>query len=405
MKKYLYGFVCLVLLLSNSDLAYGQRPVGQQLKTYRPASQAEAEAGTEAALRSFSPLRVRQGAAATITAQLGAAYDTEAELAALFGAMQGTHTYSETIGGCPTCLDTVDGNDITVNDIAFVSKSVQVDSGTTDGTTASKLVDSTQNLLTTASIGDVVHNTTNDTYASVTAVDSNTQLSLSADIMTTGEVYTISSWWTLQYQATLSNKAESDPAVVAPDTNRYKNGVLQLSSLKIPSDTASPPTACIEGEVYRETDTNITYIATVSGNPCTWTAFQGNEGTASINTTGTIQGRGVPLSYDASQTLTAATHRAALVRLTVAGEIMMWDCTSSNLGDFVTLWARDAEKIEVVPAAGDQFFLFDGTGIGVDDELDMAATAGTKVTLYCFAENEWHVYSETSACADGGAAD
>lgn len=51
-----------------------------------PASQAEAEAGTEAALRSWSPVRVFQAIAAKITAQLGAAYDTSAELAALFAA-------------------------------------------------------------------------------------------------------------------------------------------------------------------------------------------------------------------------------------------------------------------------------------------------------------------------------
>ena len=119
----------------------------------------------------------------------------------------------------------------------------------------------------------------------------------------------------------------------------------------------------------------------------------------------TIQGRAKFLSYDAAQTLTAAVHNGALVRLTVAGEITLWDCETANVGDFITLWARDAEKIEVVPASGDQFFLFDGTGITADDELDMAATAGTKVTLMCTADDSWSVITETAACADGGAAD
>ena len=66
-----------------------------------------------------------------------------------------------------------------------------VDSGTTDGVSANKLVDSTQNFLTTVTVGDVVYNTTDGTYAFVTAIDSDTQLSISADIMASGEVYRI----------------------------------------------------------------------------------------------------------------------------------------------------------------------------------------------------------------------
>jgi hypothetical protein len=111
------------------------------------------------------------------------------------------------------------------------------------------------------------------------------------------------------------------------------------------------------------------------------------------------------LSYDAAQTLTAATHNGAMVMMTVADEVTMWDCTSSTIGHFVTLWARDAEKIEVVPATDDQFYLFNGTGIGANDELDIPATAGTKVTLMCTAANEWRVAFETATTTDGGAAD
>ena len=68
-----------------------------------------------------------------------------------------------------------------------------VDSGTTDGTTASKLVDSTQNFVTTVTIGDIIHNTTDGTFAEVTAIDSDTQLSLDADIMVSGEAYVVQS--------------------------------------------------------------------------------------------------------------------------------------------------------------------------------------------------------------------
>jgi hypothetical protein len=63
-------------------------------------------------------------------------------------------------------------------------------SGTTDGVTASKLVDSTASF-TTNIVGYIVYNTTDSTVATVTAVDSATTLSLSADIMASGEAYTI----------------------------------------------------------------------------------------------------------------------------------------------------------------------------------------------------------------------
>lgn len=67
----------------------------------------------------------------------------------------------------------------------------EVDSGTTDGTTANKLIDSGQNFTSTVSVNDIVFNTTDTTFAKVTAVDSDTQLTLDADIMVSGEAYSI----------------------------------------------------------------------------------------------------------------------------------------------------------------------------------------------------------------------
>lgn len=66
-----------------------------------------------------------------------------------------------------------------------------VDNGTTDGVATNKLIQSGQNFVTTVTVGDVVYNTTDGTYALVTAIDSDTQLSISADIMASGEVYRI----------------------------------------------------------------------------------------------------------------------------------------------------------------------------------------------------------------------
>lgn len=63
-------------------------------------------------------------------------------------------------------------------------------SSTTTGTTANKLVDSTASF-TSNLLGYIVYNTTDSTVATVTAIDDDKTLSLSADIMASGEAYTI----------------------------------------------------------------------------------------------------------------------------------------------------------------------------------------------------------------------
>lgn len=67
-----------------------------------------------------------------------------------------------------------------------------ITTSTTDGTTSDKLVDSTVNFSSLGvAAGDKVRNTTDDTEAVVTAVDSATVLSISSDIMVSGEDYII----------------------------------------------------------------------------------------------------------------------------------------------------------------------------------------------------------------------
>ena len=89
--------------------------------------------------------------------------------------------YTEPTNG--TLVDANNGNSaITVE---------EKDSGTTDGVEANKLVDSTQNFATTVQPGDFIHNTTDNTYADIKSVDSNIKLSISADIIVSGETYTI----------------------------------------------------------------------------------------------------------------------------------------------------------------------------------------------------------------------
>lgn len=64
-------------------------------------------------------------------------------------------------------------------------------SAVTTGTTSDKLVDSQASFTSSIEIGAIVYNTTDSTCAVVEAVDSGTVLSLSADIMTSGEDYKI----------------------------------------------------------------------------------------------------------------------------------------------------------------------------------------------------------------------
>ena len=72
-----------------------------------------------------------------------------------------------------------------------------IDSGTATATTTNKLVDSAQNFTQTVQLRDLVVNTTDGTVAFVSAVDSDTTLSLvdvansASNIMASGEVYEI----------------------------------------------------------------------------------------------------------------------------------------------------------------------------------------------------------------------
>jgi|TARA_R100001369_G_scaffold11986_1_gene25804 hypothetical protein len=63
-------------------------------------------------------------------------------------------------------------------------------SGTTTATTANKLVDVGADF-SNVSVQDIIYNTTDNTSATVTAIDSSTILSISADIFTSPEDYSI----------------------------------------------------------------------------------------------------------------------------------------------------------------------------------------------------------------------
>jgi len=75
--------------------------------------------------------------------------------------------------------------------LVIAVRTAVIDSGTTDGTTADHLIDSAQNFITTVNPGDIVHNTTQDTYTKVQSVVGNDDLLLDKDIIVSGEDYEI----------------------------------------------------------------------------------------------------------------------------------------------------------------------------------------------------------------------
>ena len=73
-----------------------------------------------------------------------------------------------------------------------ISRGVRIVTGTTTSTTSNKLVDSSEVFTNRIATGDKVRNTTDNTEAYVTAIDNATTLSLSSNIMASGEDYIIS---------------------------------------------------------------------------------------------------------------------------------------------------------------------------------------------------------------------
>jgi hypothetical protein len=78
------------------------------------------------------------------------------------------------------------------SDTIGIPKVNQLDSvGTTTATSASKLVDSAALFTKSVSVGGVVVNSTNGSIATIVSVDSDTQLTLSSNIISTGQLYAI----------------------------------------------------------------------------------------------------------------------------------------------------------------------------------------------------------------------
>ena len=139
----------------------------------------------------------------------------------------------------------------------------ELDRGTTTSTTANKLVDSTQNFNTTAQVGSFIKNTTDSTTASVTAIDSDTTLSISSDIMASGENYILFakpyvvfelSELARDFMETEYNNYATDTLWIDADITIYDStgAIVQVNS----QDTNTSSFLGIDGYGYFEDGTN-----------------------------------------------------------------------------------------------------------------------------------------------------
>jgi hypothetical protein len=87
-------------------------------------------------------------------------------------------------------IDSSSTNNIAGSTPQYGAFGVQADSGTTTSAASGKLIQSGKNFTQTVKVGMIVKNTTDTTYTYVTAIDSNTQLSV-ATAVPSGKAYTI----------------------------------------------------------------------------------------------------------------------------------------------------------------------------------------------------------------------
>jgi surface protein len=103
-----------------------------------------------------------------------------------------------------------------------------VTTGTTDSANTNELIDSTQTFTVTVTVGDIIYNSTDDTYAEVQSVDSDTTLTLDEDIMTSGDSYSVqgSDAAKARYDVTYNDGWDiTDLGTIAPNTFTANGGV------------------------------------------------------------------------------------------------------------------------------------------------------------------------------------
>jgi hypothetical protein len=95
-------------------------------------------------------------------------------------------------------------------------------------------------------------------------------------------------------------------------------------------------------------------------------------------------------NYTASATLTAAECRGAIVTNAGASGTIEITLPGATTGASVTIYAKAAQIIEVIPASGERF-----SSESADEQLDSSGTLGDSLTLVCMETGVWEIVSSS----------
>jgi len=144
-------------------------------------------------------------------------------------------------------------------------------------------------------------------------------------------------------------------------------------------------------------------LCTAAGAPGTYVALFDITGDFKFST---IQAA-MKVIPDADGIILTAAQMNAIIVMTGAGDVdIPADQCDTATGKWLTVKSTAAHLNSVTSNdAADLFVLSDGTALDAQDELDLAGAAGNQVTVVCLEANKWYVTGEVGTCVDGGVAD
>jgi len=252
-----------------------------------------------------------------------------------------------------------------------VADGLEMASGSATSTTANKLVDSGANF-TSDMLNKTVWNSTNDTWAKITAVDSATQLSLSVDIMTSGDSYVV------------ANAFSTRQAAINAIPGSYNAN----TTIKISSGTWTEANTLIQGKKATGTF-GITIKGTLPTPDDTGTVTSVNGYSMGAAGSGAIQAA----ISDSTKAWTTNQHQNKLLVLTGgtgAGDEYIIDSSTATVLTIAGVWYTQ-------PDTTTTYAIYD---LGLGTNLDLSSLAGLEqhfelngqigVTLRHLKFKDWH---------------
>jgi archaellin len=111
---------------------------------------------------------------------------------------------------------------------------------------------------------------------------------------------------------------------------------------------------------------------------------------ADCDHTGTIRSLLKIVNKTANASLTAAECRGAVVTNAGAAGTLEFTLPAAVVGASVTIYAKEAEIIEAIPAGGERF-----SSAAADEQLDSEGDLGNSLTLVCMETGVWEVVSSS----------